>query len=183
MKRWARLITGFWLTAAVAAMAQDDLRLSDRDLEHFEGDSVTPDANEGTLGESRWIEREAVAERYDELIDRLNQEVRQLRNAIREVPPAIEDLRRRLRLLESGEEALRREDFMSIWASYPHLRFEDFDRAIEQALDRHERRESIRDEIRLKQTQLAALEAEREEAMRDLNKALQLREQEMDATR
>jgi prefoldin subunit 5 len=183
MKRWAFFAAGIWILAIRGGTAEEEIRLSDQDLEAFEDEAVPNEAEATSPGDARWMEREAVSERYDGIIDQLQQELRQIRNVIREVPPEIEALRRRLALLEAGEEPLRREDFSAIWSTYPYLRFEDFDEAIERALERRERREGIRAEIEQKEAELAAMEAERASLLKDLNAALELREAELSGIR
>jgi Skp family chaperone for outer membrane proteins len=169
------------LAAGATALGfAQDLRLDDRDLAPFEGELAPPDEGLPSGPPSRSEQRDAVSERYDTLIDRLKEQLRQLRIDLRERPARIADARNRLSSLRSAETDLRVEAYERVVYRLPHPVFEDFDRAVEEALERREIRAALESEILHNEGEIEALEGRLAELQQDLDQALTLKMEAID---
>lgn len=181
MKRYCTLMLVAWGLAWPTAGAQD-LTLTDRDLERYEEEEPSSDAGLEEI-RTRREEREAAGEPYDETMLALKEQLRNVENELEGLPEKLIDLRSRLATLEASEEDLRREAFTRIVAPYPYSYFEDFDEAINQALERQERRAQLAAEIRETEAIIAGLEAERDGIRNDIKQAYGLKQDEVSDVR
>lgn len=170
---------------ATAVAAAQDLRLDDRDLAPYENEpeGLPPSVEEGLPPlprPTRNEARDALSEPYDTLIDRLNEDARRIRIELRERPARVAQARHRLESLLAAEKELRREAYQRVVYRHPHPIFEDFDDAVEEALERREVREALRAEIAENEREIAELEAELEAVRADLDEALRLKTEALD---
>lgn len=160
-----------------------DLELNDRDLQRFEDSAGDENENPedlpdvspavGPLSETM--------SRYDELIDRLKAQVRQVRIELRELPLQAQRARSRLSSMRASEEDLRRRAYERVVFRLPHPVYEDFEEALEEALERQAVRKELIEEIRANERAVERLEEERAELTRDLEQALRLKEEAREA--
>lgn len=182
MYRTFRLVALIAGVATHIASAQE-LRLDDRDLAPFEdeGPVAVPEADADAADlPSRSEARDAVSARYDRLIDKLNEDLRQIRIELRERPARVAQARNRLESLQGAETDLRYEAYQRVVYRLPHPYFEDFDDAIEEALERRNVRASLEFEIAENEREIAALEGELAELQGDLDEALRLKMEAVD---
>lgn len=128
-------------------------------------------------GESVGESIQAATARYDELIDKLKGQLRQVRIELRKLPQEADRARARLQSMRASEDELRRKAFERVVFRWPQPEYEDFDAALEEALERQAVRDSLVEEIEANERAVARLEAERAELEEDLEQALELKEQ------
>lgn len=170
------------LAFALTAGAQE-LTLDDKDLQTFEESGAGSESLPAAELKARRLEQDAVSARYDRLIDQLEQDLRKVRIEVRDLPAQAEDRRSRLKSLEDAEDRLRREAFQRVINAYPYPIYEDFDAAIEEALDRRETRESLKAEIAEIEANIDRLESKRRELIHDLNQTISLKQEAMEDLR
>lgn len=173
------LVSGVLIVGAGA----QDLDLDDRDLQRFEAssegdDETRQDSPEQTDTGSSLPEATA---RYDQLIDRIKSQLRQVRIELRELPLEVERARSRLSSLRASEDELRRRAYERVVFRLPAPVYEDFDEALDEALERQAIRQGLIEEIEANEVAVRELEQERAALMHDLEQALRLKEEAREA--
>jgi hypothetical protein len=172
-----------FLGVLIPALWGQALQLDDGDLEGFDVDSarnksVETADKEDTLS---FGELEAVTARYDELIDQLKAQLRKVRIELRDLPGRVDAVRTRLKTMEETEEELRWRAFERVVYRWPQPLFEDFEAALEEALDRQAIQQKLILEIRANEEDVRELEDKRNELERDIEQALDLKEEAREA--